>query len=92
MGNEGGDEEGEGMIDVDEMLAQLAQHEITFYACTIAHLVGVFTYIGNIADAGASWEANCRSWAVRDTEPMEVILPTANRDSDPRDLSKYNVE
>lgn len=85
------EDEDEG-VDAIELFSQMTSADISFYARTIARLVGVFTHVGDIADAGASWEFDCQAWFARETQQSEGFLVAGGaRAKDPRELSNHEA-
>lgn len=75
------DDDDEGVEeDTHHFFSHLTPDDITHYARILTRIGGSFMSIGDSADAGASWESDCRHWVAQDR-------PESQRGPDPRNLS-----
>ena len=68
----------------------LTQDDIGETGRYLVRAVGPFSHVGDVANAGVSWENECVEWEVRQHAREAQGAPCDERDPDPRDLSQLD--
>ena len=74
----------------EDPFAHLTQDDVGETGRYLVRAVGPFSHIGDIANAGISWENDCIEWDVRQLARETQGAPCDDGDPDPRDLSQQD--